>query len=124
MNAAIYYTLTQHAPNHILAFSGTDRTRLNVLLEQLHADGHRLRGIYITDSSVCPYQSQHQLLRRDACLHRFDLLYLYLYGSPASITAEELSDILDLPVNGRTAMFDQKLIRLAEMLAPEKAAIR
>lgn len=124
MNAAIYYTLTPHEKNHLPAFSKTDQFRLNRLFEQLQADGHTLCGIYITDYSAYAGRAPHQLIACDARRHRFDLLYLYLYGAPMSVTAEELSDILNLPVDGGTSMRSQKLVRLAEVLASEKAPVR
>jgi hypothetical protein len=124
MNAAIYYTLAPHKKNHLPAFSKTDQLRLNMLLEQLQADGHTLCGIYITDYSAYAACARHRLLACDARRHRFDLLYLYLYGAPMSVTAKELLDILNLPVDGGTSMHGQKLVRLAEVLASEKAPVR
>lgn len=106
MKAAVYYTLTHHLSDNGPAFSSADCARLSVLFKRLQDDGHTLQGIYITDRTAPLCKSSSDLVRRDAALQCFDLLYLYLYDIPLAVSAKKLSDILDLPVNGRTSVFD------------------
>lgn len=106
MKAAVYYTLTNNLSDNGPAFSAADRARLSVLFKRLQEDGHILQGIYITDRTALLCKSSCDMVRRDAALHCFDLLYLYLYDIPLAVSAKKLSDILDLPVNGRTSIFD------------------
>ncbi len=100
MNASIYYTVTAHEPGVLPAFSRTDRAKLSALWDMLQSDGHRLQGVYIADRTAPLCKSIKNILSRDAALHCFDLLYLYLYNIPLAIPVEKLSDILDLPVDG------------------------
>lgn len=106
MNAAVYYTLNTHEECGTLAFSAEDRIRLSALLKLLQNDGHKLQGVYITDRTAPLCRSSRDLVQRDAALHYFDLLYLYLYNIPLAISADKLSDILDLPIDGRTSISD------------------
>lgn len=106
MKASVYYTLTAHEPCDLLAFSAADQARLSALFKLLQDDGHTLQGVYITDRTAPLCKSLNDLVRRDAALRCFDLLYLYLYNMPLAIPAGRLSDILDLPVDGGTSILD------------------
>lgn len=106
MKAAVYYTLTAHEPCGFPAFCAADRARLSALFDLLQNSGHTLLGVYITDRTAPLCSSLHALVRRDAAQRCFDLLYLYLYNVPLAVPAEKLSDILDLPVDGRASVSD------------------
>ena len=103
MKASVYYLLKNDG---IIAFSKADVSAMTLLLDKIKKEGHDLKGIYITDMS-CPYKrSCRKMICNDAKKGVFDLLYLYIFGVPTVINAKSLSDILDLPVNGGTSIFN------------------
>lgn len=106
MKASVYYTLTAREPCDLPAFTAADRARLSALFKLLQDDGNKLQGVYITDRTAPLCKSLSRLVRHDAAQHCFDLLYLYLYNTPLAIPAEKLSDILDLPIDGRASVSD------------------
>ncbi len=106
MKASIYYTLYSHGTEDQTAFKSNDHHRLCLLLEKLKGDGHDLTGVYITDRSSALNIPLKNLVRNDAKQGCFDILYLYVYNIPVSISAGNLLHILDLPVDGRRSIFD------------------
>ena len=106
MKASIYYTLYSHGESEQAAFENKDRRRLCLLSKKLKSDGHELAGVYITDRGSPLNVSLRSLVKTDAKRGCFDILYLYVYGIPVSISSDKLLYILDLPVDGDTSIFD------------------
>ncbi len=106
MKASIYYTFHSCGETSEPVFKYNDRRRLNFLSEKLKNDGHELAGVYISDRGSPLNISLKALVRTDAKRGCFDILYLYVYGIPVSISSDKLLYILDLPVNGSASIFD------------------
>lgn len=106
MQAAVYYTFFSHGDYDQPAIRAKDRIKLSLLLKKIEDDGNMLCGIYMSDRTAPFKISLRTLIKRDAVSGRFEILYLYLYNTPVSISAEKLLNILDLPVDGPGSIFD------------------
>ena len=106
MKASIYYTFHSCGEMSEPAFKNKDRRRLYFLSEKLKNDGHEMAGVYITDRGSPLNVSLRSLVKTDAKRGCFDILYMYVYGIPVSVSSEKLLYILDLPVNGSASIFD------------------